>query len=63
MRGAGIQAGSEITEVERDLAFTSVNESRRHSSWFGNYGSRASFGGYFGKREEPAVKLVRKLRK
>ena len=26
MRGAGIQAGSEITEVERDLAATSVNE-------------------------------------
>ena len=49
MRGAGIQAGSEITEVERDLAFTSVNERSRHSSWSGNYGSRAGFGVYFGK--------------
>ena len=26
MRGAGSQAGLEITEVERDLASTSVNE-------------------------------------
>ena len=49
MRGAGIQAGSEITEVERVLAATSVKERSRQSSWSGNYGSRARFGVYFGK--------------